>query len=92
MTTTGRRAEDILREVELISATLVSILNPKADEISQREAGREFGVRWILVNTENGNLSYRTNGTGPNSKKIYSRKQIACLRAAEVEAANAILR
>ncbi len=85
MTTLGTRAEIIRREIELITTSLAGIINPKADLISQREAGKCYGAAWLRANTENGNLQCWSSGAGKNAKKTYSRTQIACLRAAEAE-------
>lgn len=47
--------------------------NPTDDEISERQAYREFGEGWVQSQVACGTIKPLRKGTSKNSKKVYSR-------------------
>lgn len=52
------------------------ILEPKSDEMSQREAYDEFGRRFVEDAVKNGSVTVIQKGCRSNSKKVYSRAEL----------------
>ena len=52
------------------------ILQPKRDEMSQREAYAEFGKAFVDRMVDDGKVSYTRKGMDKKSKKIYSRAEL----------------
>ena len=57
------------------------ILQPKNDELSQREAYAEFGRAFVNEAERQGKISVIRKGHASNSKKLYSRVDLAKLVA-----------
>lgn len=74
---------ELLELSELIAATALKHSEPVSDELSTREAGREFGTRWISDRTKRGLLTCRRKGHYQNSPKVYSRTECLALKEAE---------
>ena len=53
------------------------ILKPKSDEMSQREAYDEFGRRFVEDEVRKGSITVIRKGSRSNSKKVYSRAELA---------------
>jgi hypothetical protein len=54
--------------------------NPTADEISERQAYREFGEGWVNSQVSLGTIKPFRKGTSRNSKKLYSRAALTELK------------
>lgn len=75
-----------------LEASVVAALMPAKDEISASQAYKEFGVLWVKNQVERGKITGTRLGPSKNSKIIYSRKQLICLRDSEKMAATLCLR
>lgn len=74
---------EILGLADLIVAVASKNTAPVTDELSTREAKKEFGARWIDDRTKRGMLTCRRKGHYENSPKIYSRTECLALKEAE---------
>lgn len=84
---------DILaRDYENLSAIIADSIirrtNPVADEISETEAQKAYGTRWLNRMRDSGLAEFTRRG----NRKMYSRHRLDCLRAAEAEHARLVLR
>lgn len=68
--------QEILSSVDLFAAAMVRRMNPGSDEISQRQAWREFGRHRIEEMVNEGMLRPTRAGSAKNSKVMYSRFEI----------------
>ena len=57
------------------------ILQPKHDEMSQREAFAEFGKAFVEKAVCDGKISVIRKGATKNSKKLYSRAELMKVKA-----------
>ena len=51
----------------------IAMTNPTDDEISARQAYKEFGEGWVKSQVECGTIKPLRKGKSKNSKKVYSR-------------------
>ena len=73
---------DIIREAFVLGGLeMLKAIQPKADEISQRQAYAEFGSDFVRAAAEDGRIDIIRKGSGRNSKKVYSRAQLRRLLA-----------
>lgn len=77
------RFNDTLSHVKLVAAALVREMHPGHDEISQRQAWKEFGRARIEQWIEQGLIKPRRVGEAKNAKRMYSRLEL--LTAVDVE-------
>lgn len=87
------RSIDILaRDYEslsnLIADSILRKTSPVSDEISENEAQKAYGTRWLNRMRDSGLAGYTRVG----NRKIYSRHRLDCLKAAEREQARLILK
>lgn len=73
---------------ELIAGAIVRRVKPVDDELSEREAQKAYGTRWLNRMRDAGLAKFTRIG----NKKIYSRLQLDCLKAAEREQAKLIIK
>ena len=83
---------DLMEQAEMLSNLVADAIlkktAPVQDDLSEREAKKAYGTRWILAMKEQGLAdAHRING-----KWVYSRHQLDCLRAAERRHAELIFR
>ena len=58
----------------------IATQNPTEDEISERQAYREFGEGWVMSQVSLGTIKPYRKGTSRNSKKLYSRAALSELK------------
>lgn len=73
---------------EIIADAVIKRIQPVKDDLTESQARKAFGVRWLNKMVENGNAHYHWIG----SRKIFSRHQLDCLRLAERRRAEIISR
>lgn len=83
---------DLMEQAEtfsnLVADAILKRTNPVKDDLSEREAKAAYGTRWLRRMREEGLAeSHRIGG-----KVVYSRHQLDCLRAAERQHAQLIIR
>ncbi len=72
----------------LIADAIIKKTAPIRDDLSEREAKKAYGARWLMAMKEKGLADvYRVRG-----KWVYSRHQLDCLRAAERQHARLIFK
>jgi hypothetical protein len=72
----------------LIADAILKKTSPVQDDLSEREAKKAYGTRWLMAMKAKGLAdAYRIRG-----KWVYSRHQLDCLRAAERQHAQLIFR
>lgn len=81
-------ARDYEQVSQLIADAILRRTNPVADEMSENEARKAYGTRWLNDKLDRGLVEFVRRG----NKKIYSRHRLDCLRAAEKEHAGLILK
>lgn len=73
---------DIIREAMRLGVLEAQrILQPKSDELSQRQAYDEFGPAFVKEAVADGKVSVIRKGKADNSKKLYSRAELAKVMA-----------
>ena len=82
-----RALADVMYETmtaaDLLAAAIVKRMQPSKDEITQREAYRRYGKKWINDATEQKLLHTRRKGDALNSPVIYSLTEILALQESE---------
>lgn len=63
----------------LIADAIIKKTSPVQDDLSEREAKKAYGSRWLMAMKAKGLADAHRIG----SKVVYSRHQLDCLRAAE---------
>lgn len=81
-------ARDYEQVSQLIADAILRRTNPVADEMSEHEARKAYGTRWLNDKLDRGLVEFVRRG----NKKIYSRHRLDCLKAAEKENAGLILK
>lgn len=81
-------ARDYAQLSELIADAILRRTSPVSDEISESEAQKAYGTRWLNRMRDGGLAEYSRCG----NKKLYSRHQLDCLKAAERESARLVMR
>ena len=68
---------DIIKEAFTLGGLeMLRAVQPKLDEISQRQAYNEFGKAFVKDAVDDGRIEVIRKGSGKNSKKVYSRAQL----------------
>ncbi len=84
--------ESLTRSYEELSTLIADAIlrrtSPVSDELSENEAQRLYGARWLNRMRDSGLAEFRRSG----NKKIYSRHRLDCLKAGEAEHARLILK
>ena len=80
--------DDIPEFSRLIALEIKRNLEPEEDELSQNEAHKTYGRRWIEKWVERGQLHPQYHG----AKKMYSRSEIERVKAKENITAKLIIR
>ena len=82
-----RALSDVMYETmtaaDLLAAAIVKRMQPSKDEITQREAYRRYGKKWINDATEQNLLHTRRKGDALNSPVMYSLTEILALQESE---------
>ena len=68
---------------DLLAAAIVKRIQPSKDEITQREAYRRYGKKWVVEATEQNLLHTRRKGDALNSPVMYSLTEILALIESE---------
>ena len=74
--------------IELVADAIVKKTCPSMDDISENQAKARYGSKWIRFHKERGNLRHHYRGR----RIVYSIHEINCLRAAEKDSHEAIMR
>ena len=81
-------AEDAKAMSELIADAIIKKMQPVKDDLTESQARKAYGVRWLNRMVESGHAEYHWIG----SRKIFSRHQLDCLRTAERRRAELVFR
>lgn len=74
---------ETMTAADLLAAAIVKRLQPSKDEITQREAYRRYGKKWVDNATDKDLLHTRRKGEALNSPVMYSQTEILALRESE---------
>lgn len=72
-------SEELMSCTDIIAAAIIRQTYPVKDELSERQAQRMFGSRWLMAREDDGSAEYHCSA----GKNIYSRHQLMCLNEAE---------
>ena len=72
-------SEELMSCTDIIAAAIIRQTCPVKDELSERQAQKMFGSRWLMARKDDGSAEYHCSA----GKNIYSRHQLMCLKAAE---------
>lgn len=75
--------DDLLELADLFAEAVVKRTNPIKDEITQRQARKEFGAVWLKDQEDRKRIKGRRKGAHDNSPIIYSRVELIAVREAE---------
>lgn len=81
-------SRDYAQVSELIAGAIIKKMKPVDDELSENEAQKAYGTRWLNRMRDAGLAQFARIG----NKKVYSRHQLDCLKAAEREQARLIMK
>lgn len=73
----------IKQEAITIAYAVVALLGRKEDDISENEAFKKYGKKWIQSRTESGMIHFNRIGNSKVSAKYYSVFEIETLKRAE---------
>lgn len=74
--------------IELVADAIVKKTCPYMDEISENQAKARYGSKWIRFHKQRGSIHHHYRGR----RIVYSIHEINCLRAAEKDSHEAIMR
>ena len=72
-------SKELMSYTDIIAAAIIRQTCPVKDEMSERQAQRMFGSRWLMARKDDGSAEYHCSA----GKNIYSRHQLMCLKEAE---------
>lgn len=72
----------------LVADAIIKKTSPVKDDLSERQAAKAYGTRWLRAMKEKGLADVHRIG----GKWCYSRHQLDCLRAAERQHATLVFR
>ena len=72
-------SEELMSCTDIIAAAIIRQTCPVKDELSERQAQKMFGSRWLMARKDDGSAEYHCSA----GKNIYSRHQLMCLKEAE---------
>ena len=75
--------DEILDIVEVIAAAAVRSLSPADDEITTRQAWKEFDRTWLEYQISRGRATGRRKGMHKNSPIMFSRTELLALKEAD---------
>ncbi len=81
-------AQQCVELSEVIADAILRRTSPVSDELSEAEAKKAYGTRWLNRMRDEGLAKFRWKG----NKKIFSRHQLDCLLYAEKEHARLVLK
>lgn len=73
---------------ELIADAIIKRTQPMKDDMSERQAEKAYGTRWLRAMTQRGLAEWHRVG----GRKVFSRHQLDCLRQAERRHASLVLK
>lgn len=88
METTKELSRELETLTDLIADAIIRKTNPLQDDLSERQARDSYGARWLNRQVKLGCATSRRVG----NRKVYSRHQLNCLRAAERQCASLIIK
>ena len=80
--------EKIVLVAEMVADRIIRECIPMEDEISENQARKAYGIKWLRKMKAEGLAKYARVG----GRVLYSRHQLDCLRAAEREQAKLIFK
>lgn len=80
-------ADEMMSLTDLIAASIIRQTTPVKDEISESQAQKQFGTRWLRARKKDGSAKYHCTA----GKNIYSRQQLMCLKQAEKEVSDELI-
>lgn len=80
---TFKLKNEILDLVEIIAAAAVRSLAPAEDEITMRQAWKEFDRTWLEYQVDRNRVKGRRKGPHKNSPIMFSRTELLALKEAE---------
>jgi len=87
-----KTVRDLMEQAEffsdLVADAILKKTAPVRDDLSQREAEAAYGTRWLRKMRQEGLATWRLVGR----RVVYSRHQLDCLRAAERQHSELILK
>lgn len=81
----------LMEQSELIADAIIKRMSPVSDDLSTNEAEKLYGQQWLRQAVESGKVRGMRMGAGRNSKVIYSRHELDCLRYSQRQKARLIL-
>ena len=72
-------SEELMSCTDIIAAAIIRQTCPVKDELSERQAQKMFGSRWLMARKDDGSAEFHCSA----GKNIYSRHQLVCLKEAE---------
>lgn len=84
--------EEILELADVFAEAVVKRTNPTKDEITQRQARKEYGAVWLKDQEERKRIRGRRKGAHINSPIVYSRVELSAVREAEKRGAQMVRR
>lgn len=72
-------SKELMSCTDIIAAAIIRQTCPVKDEMSERQAQKMFGSRWLMARKDDGSAEYHCSA----GKNIYSRHQLMCLKEAE---------
>lgn len=88
METTKELSRELETLTDLIADAIIRKTNPLQDDLSERQARDSYGALWLNRQVKLGLVKGHFIG----NKKVYSRHQLDCLRAAERRSASILLK
>lgn len=79
--------EDVEQFSDVIAAAIIKRTQPVRDDLSESEARKAYGTRWLAGKVRDGLAHFSRIG----NKKVFSRHQLDCLRLAERQCARLTL-
>lgn len=74
---------EILELADVFAEAVVKRTHPVEDELTQRQARKEFGAVWLKHHEERGRVKGHRKGMHGNSPIVYSRVDLMALKEAE---------
>ena len=83
---------EIMDLTDLIAATALRMLLPAEDEITMRQAWKEFDRTWLEYQLSRNRIEGRRKGPHKNSPIMFSRRELLALKEAERRGARMVRR
>ena len=83
---------EIMDLADLIAATALRMVLPAEDEITMRQAWKEFDRTWLEYHVSRDRIKGRRKGPHKNSPIMFSRRELLALKEAERHGARMVHR